>query len=211
MIYVYYIIPELCGRVDRGGEGMDTGNPCEEGNVGKRIGAKLRQFRLNKGMSLDALARQIGVSKLTLLNIERGEANPTLAVIWKIAKGLNIPIAGLLDVGSEVSVSRGKAGMKLTSPNAVFVAEPMFCSHGLTELYRGYLHPRGEYFSEAHQPGVVEYVAVMSGRLTVEVDGEVYELEEYDSIRFRGDRPHKYVNPSSGQTVLHFVISYNNP
>ncbi|GAJ44098.1 cupin domain-containing protein [Parageobacillus thermoglucosidasius] len=44
--------------------------------------------------------------------------------------------------------------------------------------------------------------------LTVEVDGQAYHLEEYDSIRFKGDRPHKYINPSSSLTILHFVISY---
>jgi XRE family transcriptional regulator, regulator of sulfur utilization len=81
----------------------------------------------------------------------------------------------------------------------------------LMELYRGYLQPHGEYFSEAHQQGVVEFVTVMFGQLTVEADGDTYSLDEYDSIRFKGDRPHKYVNPSSSLTILHFVISYNNP
>jgi len=62
--------------------------------------------------------------------------------------------------------------------------------------------------SEAHRSGVMEFVTVMSGQLTVEVDGETYYLDEHDSIRFRGDRPHKYVNPSSSLTILHFVIAY---
>jgi XRE family transcriptional regulator, regulator of sulfur utilization len=189
---------------------MNTGNPWEEGDVGKRIGINLRQLRVNKGMSMDALAKQIGVSKLTLLNIERGEANPTLSVIWKIANGLEIPITALLSIESDVSVSRKKDGMKLISSNDVFVAEPLFRSHGFMEFYRGYLQPLGEYLSEAHRPGVVEFVTVMSGQLTIEVDGETYHLDEYDSIRFKGDRPHKYANPSSSLTILHFVISYTN-
>ena len=159
---------------------------------------------------MDVLAKQIGVSKLTLLNIERGEANPTLSVIWKIANGLKIPITALLSIESDVSISRKKDGMRLISSNDVFVVEPLFRSHGLIEFYRGYLQPRGDYFSDAHQPGVMEFVTVMSGQLTVEVDGETYHLDEFDSIRFKGDRPHKYVNPSSSLTILHFVISYNN-
>lgn len=189
---------------------MNIEKPWGEGDVGKYIGINLRQFRANKGISIDVLAKQIGVSKLTLLNIERGEANPTLSVIWKIANGLKIPITALLSIESDVSISRKKDGMKLISSNDIFVAEPLFRSHGLIELYRGYLQPRGEYLSEAHQPGVMEFVTVMSGQLMVEIDGETHHLDDYDSIRFKGDRPHKYTNPSSALTMLHFVISYNN-
>lgn len=189
---------------------MNTRITWEEGTAGKRIGANLRQFRLDRGLSMEALAKQIGISKLTLLNIERGEANPTLSVIWRIANGLNLPITALLSIEPDVSISRKKDGMQLISSNDVFVAEPLFCSHGSVELYRGYLQPQGEYLSEAHRTGVTEFVTIMSGQLTVEVDGETYHLDEYDSIRFRGDRTHKYANPSSSLAILHFVISYNN-
>ncbi|GIN97168.1 DNA-binding protein [Siminovitchia terrae] len=179
------------------------------GDAGKKIGANLRQFRLSKGLSIEVLAKQVGVSKLTLIKIEQGEANPTLSVIWKIASGLEIPITSLLAIESDVAVARTTDGLKLKSSDEVFIAEPLFRSHGF-ELYRGYLDPHGEYVSEAHQPGVMEFVTVMSGQLNVEVDGDSFHLEAYDSIRFKGDRLHKYANPSSDLTILHFVISYNH-
>lgn len=189
---------------------MSTEKPWEEEQVGKRIGANLRQLRVNKGISMDALAKQIGVSKLTLLNIEQGEGNPTLSVIWKIANGLSIPINALLSIEPDVCIARKNDGMKLVSSNEVFRVEPLFHSQGTIELYRGYIQPRGEYLSEAHRTGVVEFVTVMSGQLMIEVGGETYHLDEYDSIRFKGDHPHKYTNPSSSLTILHFVISYYN-
>lgn len=187
---------------------MSTEYLFEKGDVGKRIGANLRHLRQSKGMSIDALAKQVGVSKLTLIKIEQGDANPTLSVIWKIANGLKISITTLLSIESDVSVVHSKNGMKLMSLNEAFVVEPLFRSHGF-ELYRGYLQPGSAYLSEAHQTGVMEFVTVMEGQLIVEVDGDNYHLEEYDSIRFKGDRNHKYVNPSTHITVLHFVISYN--
>lgn len=110
---------------------------------------------------------------------------------------------------SDVSISRSKDGLQLKSADEVLVVEPIFGSYGF-ELYRGYLQPQSEYLSEAHQVGVLEFVTVMFGKLTVIVDGHTYHLEEYDSIRFKGDRPHKYVNTSSSYTILHFAISYNN-
>jgi transcriptional regulator with XRE-family HTH domain len=189
---------------------MNNDKPYLEEDVGKRIGNKLRQFRMNKGVSLETFANQIGVSKLTLINIERGEANPTLSIIWKISNGLNIPITALLSIESDVSIARNKDGLKLLSSNQVFVVEPLFQSHAFMEFYRGYLQPQGEYLSEPHRQGVIEYITVMSGQLTVEVDGTIHHLDAYDSIRFNADRPHKYGNPSSSLTTLHFVISYNS-
>ncbi|OEH93015.1 cupin [Bacillus solimangrovi] len=115
-----------------------------------------------------------------------------------------------MSIEPEVTIARKKDGLRLTSSNDVFVVEPLFQTHGSMEFYRGYIQPLGQYFSEAHQHGVIEYVTVMAGRLTVEVDGNTYHLDEHDSIRFRADRSHKYVNPSETLTILHFVISYNN-
>lgn len=188
---------------------MTVGSIWDEENVGKCIGTNLRQLRISNGMTIEALAKQTGVSKLTLIKIEQGEANPTLSVIWKIANGLKTSITSLLSMESDVSVSRFKDGLKLKSSDEILVVEPLFRSNGF-ELYRGVLQPQSEYASEAHQVGVVEFVTVMSGKLTVEVDGDTYHLGAYDSIRFKGDRPHKYANPSSVLTVLHFAISYNN-
>lgn len=187
-------------------------NPWEAKNVGKLIGSKLRQIRVNKSLSMEALAKQIGISKLTLGQIERGEANPTLSLIWKIANGLSVPVTSLLSVETDVSIARRKKGLKLTGSDDVFTVEPLFSNkQNSFELYRGYLKPHTEYLSEAHAPGVEEFIIVMSGSLVVEVEGKTYELDEFDSIRFGGDSNHKYINTSSNLTVLHFVISYNSP
>ena len=64
----------------------------------------------------------------------------------------------------------------------MFLSPALFGSHGMIELYRGYLKPRGESVSEAHRPGMTGFATVMSGCLGVVVDGETCRLEEYDSI-----------------------------
>lgn len=186
---------------------MDNEQLWQPDDAGKRIGVNLRQFRTAKGWSIESFARQIEVSKVTLIKIEQGKGNPTLSILWKIANGLNMPITSLLTIASDVSIARSQKATKLKSSDEVFTAEPLFQSQGF-ELYRGYLEPESEYLSEAHQDGVMEFVTVMSGQLTVEVDDKRYRLEEYDSIRFNGDRPHQYGNPSDSVAVLHFVISY---
>ncbi|MDO6654301.1 helix-turn-helix domain-containing protein [Anaerobacillus sp. 1_MG-2023] len=172
----------------------------------------LRAIRKKREISLQELATLTDVSKLTLGKIERGEANPSLTVIWKIANGLSIPISSLLAEKEEVVISRKNVGNKVLSSNEALTLEPMFTDsgYGSLETHRAFLEPMGEYYADAHQEGVIEYVTVMEGRATVQVQEQTYELNTYDSIKFRADQKHGYLNPNSEGAVLHFVMIYTN-
>lgn len=66
------------------------------------IGAKIRQYRLGKGMTQAVLAQKIGVHLTTIKNWERSVTVPTEAYIQKIAKALDVnPTALLKDVLSQ--------------------------------------------------------------------------------------------------------------
>lgn len=178
--------------------------------LAKQIGETLRKIRLERKISLQELAELTEVSKLTLGNIERGEANPSLAVIWKIANGLTIPISALLNESNEVVISRKNEGNKVVSANEACTLEPIFdtSSYGSMEIHRAFLKPNSEYCPGSHQLGVVEYVTVMKGEIMIKVQDEKYHLYEYDSIKFNGDFEHTYINPTNSETVIHFVMTY---
>jgi transcriptional regulator with XRE-family HTH domain len=178
--------------------------------LAKKVGETLRRIRQERRISLQDLADITKVSKLTLGNIERGEANPSLTVIWKIANGLTIPISALLNENHEVLVSRKNKGNKVLSANESCTLEPMFdaSNYGSLEIHRAFLKPNSEYSPGAHQTGVVEYVTVMAGKLKMKIEDDYYHLYEYDSIKFNGDREHAYINPTESVTVVHFVMTY---
>ncbi|WP_428845853.1 helix-turn-helix domain-containing protein [Guptibacillus hwajinpoensis] len=180
--------------------------------LAQQVGMTLRAIRKKREISLQELATLTDVSKLTLGKIERGEANPSLTVIWKIANGLSIPISSLLAEKEEVVISRKNEGNKVLSSNEALTLEPMFTDsgYGSLETHRAFLEPMGEYYADAHQEGVIEYVTVMEGRATVQVQEQTYELNTYDSIKFRADQKHGYLNPHSEGAVLHFVMIYTN-
>ncbi|GAF15136.1 DNA-binding protein [Bacillus sp. JCM 19046] len=175
--------------------------------VTKQIGETIKHQRLLKGMTIEAFAKQIDISKLTLIKIERGDGNPTLSVIWKIANGLQVPVASLLATNNEVEISRKKARLALTNTEETFIAEPIFQQKEY-ELYRGYMKANCDYQSEAHAPGVTECITVMSGELIIALESGTHHLYEHDAIRFNGNQIHRYINPTKVDTTLHFVISY---
>ena len=58
--------------------------------------ANLKTIRLTKGLSLLEFADEIGISKITLYKIEKGDVNPTLSLIDQVSDNLSIPAAELL-------------------------------------------------------------------------------------------------------------------
>ncbi len=60
------------------------------------IAVNLKRIRTSKGMSLDVVAEQTGVSKSMLAQIERGTANPSIGVLGKIVSGLRLDFNELI-------------------------------------------------------------------------------------------------------------------
>ena len=71
---------------------MDLNNlePLEEDPICERVAQNLQRLRGKRHLSLDALARQCGVSRAMLAQIESGRSVPSIKVLCKIAKGLKV-------------------------------------------------------------------------------------------------------------------------
>lgn len=62
-----------------------------------RVGANVRRLRRAKGLSQEALAHEAGMAMRYLAGIERGEENPSLVFLVKLADSLEIHPARLFD------------------------------------------------------------------------------------------------------------------
>jgi transcriptional regulator with XRE-family HTH domain len=61
------------------------------------IGATIAQLRGDKGLSQEALADLCGVHRTYISQLERGLKNPTLNVLQKISKALDVPLSELIE------------------------------------------------------------------------------------------------------------------
>jgi len=174
-----------------------------------QVGGALKRYRKDKNLSLDELADLTGVSKLTLGNIERGETNPTLAIIWKISKGISLPLLALFKSEDPVSLYRAGEGLRFSNDQKNWTVEPIFkdVSNDI-EMYRAYLHPNSSYHPEGHHMNTTEIATVMTGAIEIQVNGEVYTLNQYDTISFRADCLHSYTNHTDSEAVLHISLKY---
>ena len=65
------------------------------------FGLRVRKFRTEHGYSQEALAKKTGIHRTYIGGIERGERNPTLLMIHRIADALEIDPAFLLTAGGK--------------------------------------------------------------------------------------------------------------
>lgn len=61
------------------------------------VGARIRQARLERGMSLRALAREVGVSASLVSQIETGKSQPSVSTLYAITTALALPVEELFE------------------------------------------------------------------------------------------------------------------
>ena len=65
----------------------------------------IRRLRFERSMTQEELALRTGVSRQTIMSIERGDTNPSVLLAFKIASALDTPIVEVFSMeGSLVPV-----------------------------------------------------------------------------------------------------------
>jgi len=65
-------------------------------NISKQFGQRARTIRLKQGLSQSDVAKRMNVHRSYISSIERGIRNPSLKVIQRIAKALEVPMEKLI-------------------------------------------------------------------------------------------------------------------
>lgn len=180
------------------------------------VGKNLRRLRGERGLSLEGLAQQSGVSRAMLGQIELGQSAPTINVLWKIARALDLPFSALIAAprpqgGTRVlPASRSK---RLTSNDGTFSSRALFPldEPRRVELYELELKHGAHEDAEPHPPGTRENLVVARGRVKIVIKGEAHTLEPGDAILFEADVPHRYENIGAEDARMYLVMSYAAP
>jgi len=68
----------------------------------KRLGMKIKHLREERGLTQDALAKKVRVTRVHVANIESADnaphhRTPSLALLDRLAKALGVPVTELLE------------------------------------------------------------------------------------------------------------------
>ncbi len=176
------------------------------------IAENLKGLRLERNLSLGQLAKNCGVSKVMLSQIEKGDTNPTINTVWKIAKGLKVPYTALLEQQKSSLQVLQKIHTEIQADEQqhyrIYCYYPNSASRDF-ELFQIELDEGHSYASVGHSPKSFEYIMVLQGTLTLTIKEESFALTIDDSITFPAAAEHVYTN--SGQGILKAVIINHYP
>ncbi|MGN1318577.1 MAG: helix-turn-helix domain-containing protein [Lachnospirales bacterium] len=167
------------------------------------IAANLKRIRASRGMSFDVISEQTGVSKSMLHQIEKGDANPSINVLGKIASGLRIEISELLKAPVEdtclVNINNIIPVKEVMGQYKVWTCFP-YEDNRKIEIYRIDIEPGGKYESGSHGENTKEYIAVMEGEVVIETNHNSYVIKCDDVFRFNTEYKHTYKNDGNVKT-----------
>jgi transcriptional regulator with XRE-family HTH domain len=176
------------------------------------VGSNLRRLRTRRGLSLERLAQISGVSRAMLGQIELGQSAPTINVLWKIARALEVTFSALISARTQSGalVLRSSESKLLTSKDRSFSSRALFPfdEPRRVEFYELRLTSGSVEDADAHPPGTTENLVVTAGTLEIDVAGDTHRLEAGDSILFEADTPHAYRNPGKVELVMYLVMTY---
>lgn len=174
---------------------------------------RVTELRQQHRFTLEQLAAASGVSRSMLSQIERGRANPTLAVTYRIAQAFGISIGELVD---DPSASAGIEVVYGNDPATLFRADhecqirtlsPLHQEKSV-EFYEVRLQPRARLASSAHYDGTRELFTVAEGRARILSGGSCCDLGNGDTAQYRADVDHCITNAGDEALRGYLVVTY---
>lgn len=181
-------------------------------NLNNIISSNLKKLRSDRKLSLSNLSKLSGVSKVMIGQIERGQSNPTINTIWKLANGLKVPYTALIDEPkSNTTLIKNDDSIKQHSQDGNYRIYCYFSTKRERnfELFRVELDSNSFYTSDSHGENEEEYILIFKGELTLETNNKRYVLKPGDSISFDPSKTHTYINNSDemlNMTIINYYL-----
>ncbi|WP_336668902.1 helix-turn-helix domain-containing protein [Enterobacter asburiae] len=186
-----------------------TDSGADVAQVSLAVANRIRNWRKEKKLSLDELSRRASVSKGMLVEIEKGAANPSIAILCKLAAALGISVADIVNVSSEPLVHViGEAAIPVLWQGAQGGRARLLAGTAgpdMIELWQWEMQPGERFTSPGHPAGTCELLHVNEGVLTLTVDETVTQVNAGASAVAKTEAAHGYAN--EGDTVLRFTMT----
>lgn len=173
----------------------------------RSVGNTIRELRKQHGMTLRDLSKSTGLSASYISSVERGSAAPSIASLQKIAATFETNVLGIMTDSYELPdspVVRATGRRVLDSDKGVRIEDLSTAGSNLEPLLFTFQPGCGSDGAISHEGE--EFLFVMSGRLDLQLDGhDDYTLEQGDSMGYRSERAHAWVNPGDVPTTVLWI------
>ncbi|MGE7272529.1 helix-turn-helix domain-containing protein [Brevibacillus panacihumi] len=173
------------------------------------IHKKIKDLRMEQGLTLKDLSEKTNLSVSFLSQIERGSSSVAITSLKKIADAFGVNMSFFFEeqTSSNYHVkAEQQKPFRLESSATSFVRLGGDFPKRSLEPMIVILSPNQKKEERFSHPGE-EFYYVLKGAALFEVDGEEYFVRQGDSIHFPSHIPHEYENPLQEETVLLCVLT----
>lgn len=186
--------------------------------VDARLAARVRSLRLDRGLSLDALAERSGVSRSMISLIERGESSPTASVLDKLAAGLGVTLASLFaeaERADAAPLARRADQPQWRDPETGYLRRNLSPAGfpSPIELVEVVL-PAGArvaYDTGLRAAAIHQQVWVIEGTVELTVGDTTHRLTEGDCLAMQLGQPIRFRNPAARRPARYLVALSAEP
>ncbi|GEN59291.1 cupin domain-containing protein [Acetobacter nitrogenifigens] len=171
------------------------------------LGGKLRALRQSKGLSIDQVAKAIGVNKSFISKLEHDAVAPSIATLVRYCDAVGAAVGDLF-ARPAANIIR-KADRKPINFGGENLSEFIISGDGQDQVMVliSEIEPGGGSGAEQYTlRSAVDLIHVVSGRLNLTLDDVTYTLDEGDTITFPPTIPHSWVNPSATEPAKAFWV-----
>ena len=171
-----------------------------------RLAANVKHLREARGLTQDQMARLAGLPRATWGHLETGAANPTLAVLDKVASALQVPLEELTATPRMSGRLYPRASLRVRKQGDGSVRQLLPDPIPGVLIDRMEIPPGGRIPGVPHMPGTREYFTCESGEVSLVVGGTTWTVGPGDVFVFRGDQRHSYRNVERAVAVGYSVV-----
>jgi transcriptional regulator with XRE-family HTH domain len=177
----------------------------------QNTGEIIRELRKRKGMTIANLASRAGLSTSLISQIERGETDPSIASLKRIADALEVSTATLLSDTEDVSSTVRPAGTRMCYRLQSWNVEREILGTGMKSLELTLITlPPGEKLADLMMThSGEEAIFVLEGDVILKLDSEKYQLGPEDSAQWESHIPHMLEN--CGQSHARIIMADSPP
>ncbi|HET9877362.1 MAG TPA: XRE family transcriptional regulator [Mycobacterium sp.] len=171
--------------------------------------ALLRTIRRQRGLTLEGLAEQTGLTRSYLSKIERRRSTPSIAVAMKVARALDVDVAQLFsDQSDEEKIAVDRAADRASDRQRYRAMAAGLLGKSMSPFV---VRPVGRFTGEPHPVHTgQEFVFVHAGTVQLEYGDAILTLAAGDSAYFDASISHRIRTVGAGRAEV-VVVTADEP
>ena len=175
------------------------------------LGAAIRTARLQSSLTLEALAQRCGVSRAMISRIERGEAQPTAALLGRLCAGLGLDLHQVFQPATLAPAPVSRAGEQATwrDPASGYVRRNLTPPGAPSRMRLTHVElppgARVAFDLPWSERRLDQQIALLDGALEMTVGAATHRLAPGDCLHMTLDEPAAFHNP--GETPARYIVA----